>query len=86
MSAKPLKSCTFTKGGVTHYVRIQRTGDKMPQPARIVVDKEYWEDVGGVKGWETVPIYDRIFEDWEYVFAIYDKIVSLADVGSVKRR
>ena len=79
MAAKPIKQATFTKDGAKHFIRIQRTGDKLPQPARIVVDKEYWEDVGGWKGWETITIYDRTFEDWDYAYAVYDKILSRAD-------
>jgi len=57
----------------------------MPQPARIVIDKEYWEDVGGLKGWETLPIYDKTFENWDYAYTVYDEILSRADNGTVKQ-
>lgn len=84
MGAKPIKRCSFEKDGIKHYARIQRTGNVMPQPARIVVDKEYWEHVGGWYGWETTPIYDKVFEDWDYAHAVYNEIVSRADPGTVR--
>ncbi|WDI05170.1 hypothetical protein PUW25_25515 (plasmid) [Paenibacillus urinalis] len=86
MGAKPIKRHTLTKDNVKHFSRIQRTGNVLPQPARIVVDKEYWEDVGGWRGWETTPIYDKVFHDWEYAYAVYDEILRRADPGSVKER
>ncbi len=84
MGAKPIKRCHFTKDGVKHYARIQRTGNIMPQPARIVVEKEYWEHVGGEYGWETTTIYDKVFGDWDYAHAVFGAIVSRADPGTVR--
>ncbi|QHW35704.1 hypothetical protein GZH47_32955 (plasmid) [Paenibacillus rhizovicinus] len=84
MGAKPLRRCSFTKDSVKHYARLQRTGDRFPQPARIVVDKEYFEHVGGVYGMETVAIYDKIYEDWAYAHAVYDEILRRADPNSLK--
>ncbi|MFU1797493.1 hypothetical protein ACM1RC_26745 [Paenibacillus azoreducens] len=85
MAAKPIKRCSFTIDNIKHFIRIQRTGDKMPQPARIVVDKEYWEDVGGWKGWETLAVYDKTFEDWDHAYSVYNEILNRADSGSIKQ-
>lgn len=60
-------------------MRLKRTGNTLPQPARITVWKWYWEDVGGVKGWETTCIYDRTFDDWAYVHAVFNEILKRAD-------
>ncbi|GAK42004.1 putative methyltransferase [Paenibacillus sp. TCA20] len=86
MGAKPIKRHFFTKDSVKHYSQIQRTGDILPKPARIIVSKDYWSDVGGWRGWETISIYDKKFEDWEYAYAVYDEILRRADPGSVKER
>lgn len=84
MSAKPLRRHSFKKDGVNHWVRIQRTGNVMPQPARIVVSKEYFSHVGGEYGMETKDIYDRKFDDWDYAHAVYNEILRRADNGTVK--
>lgn len=85
MGAKPIKRCSFEKDGVKHYARIQRTGNVMPQPARIVIDKQYWDSTTfGGSGWDTRPIYDKVFEDWDYAYAVYNEIVSRADTGTVR--
>jgi hypothetical protein len=84
VAVKPLKRCSFMIDGTRHYARIQRTGDKIPQPARIVVLKEYWSDVGGWKGWDTVTIYDKTFEDWDRARAVYGDILRWADEGSIR--
>ncbi|MMZ47332.1 hypothetical protein D1872_89750 [compost metagenome] len=84
MGAKPIASHSFTKDEIIYYIRIQRTGDKLPQPARIVVGKRIWSDVGGWKGWEIVTVYDKNFDDWDYARKLYREILSRADGGSVK--
>lgn len=58
---------------------IKRTGNDFPQPARIIITKRLWVDVGGVRGWESVGFYDRNFEDWDYAYAVYDEILNRAD-------
>jgi hypothetical protein len=69
----------FKKNGSLHYINLKRTGNTLPHPARIVISKEYWEDVGGLKGWETTNIYDRTFEDWNYAYAVFDEVLNRAD-------
>lgn len=84
MGAKPLKQHTFTKDGVKHWIRIQRTGNIMPQPARIVIDKEYFSHVGGEYGMETKVIYDKTFADWDYAYGVYRETLKRVDKDSVK--
>ncbi len=84
MTKKPIKRHRFTKDSVKHYARIQRTGSSIPQPARIIIDKEIWSDVGGERGWETISIYDRTFDNWDYAYRVYDEILHRADPGSVE--
>lgn len=81
---KPIQRHTFTKDNVKHWIRIQRTGDVVPQPARIIIDKEYFSHVGGEYGLETTCTYDKKFEDWDYAHAVYNEILNRADAGSVK--
>lgn len=76
--AKPIKRDGFMKDGYKHSIRIQQTGDKLPRPARIVINLFYWDETGGLKGWEPKKIYDRIFEDWDYAYALYDEILKRA--------
>lgn len=84
MSAKPIRQHSFTKDGVKHWSRIQRTGNIMPQPARIVVSKEYFSHVGGEYGMDIKDIYDKRFTDWQYAHAVYKEILCRADKGTVK--
>lgn len=76
---KVRKYAKFEKDGSIHYMNLKQTGDKVPRPARIRINKEFWEDVGGVKGWETTNIYDKVFEDWNYAYAVFDEIIKRAD-------
>lgn len=73
--AKAIMVDTFRYKGKDHTVIIQRTGDTLPQPARIIVSYLYWDDTGGWRGWESYNMYDRIFENWEYAHAVYNEIV-----------
>ncbi len=85
MGAKPIKRCSFKKDGIKFYLRIQRTGDKMPQPARIVMDKEFWDSTTfGGSGWDTVTAYDKTFDDWNVAYATYDRMLKEADANSIK--
>lgn len=73
--AKAIRIDSFRYKGKDHTVRIQRTGDTMPQPARIIVTYNYWDDTGGWRGWESCSMYDRTFEDWKYAHAVYNEIL-----------
>jgi|GEM_PF-6982837 len=77
--ANILNSGTVMKDGIKYGVSIKRTGNDMPQPARIRVSYEYWDDTGGWRGWESKCIYDRDFEDWDYAYALFYKILSRGD-------
>ena len=83
MAKKYIRVDSFKRKGKHHTIRIQRTGNAMPQPARIIVSYLYWDDTGGWQGWESKVMYDRIFEDWNYAHALYDEILMR---GSTKRR
>lgn len=75
MAKKYIRADSFKRKGTTYGIRMGRTGDKMPQPARIQVSFRYWDDTGGWRGWESKIMYDRIFEDWDYAHAVYDEIL-----------
>ncbi|WNO29855.1 hypothetical protein [Bacillus phage SDFMU_Pbc] len=73
------REASFCKDGSSYFMRLKRTGTTLPQPARIVILKWYWEHVGGIQGWETTCIYDRTFEDWEYAHAVFNEILKRSD-------
>jgi len=86
--SKLYRNDSFEKDGANHFLRIQPTGNSIPQPARIILKKEYWEDVGGLKGWETTVIYDKTFEDWAYAYAyaVYNEILRRSGRKPIRRR
>lgn len=73
------REASFRKDGSSYFMRLKRTGNTLPQPARITIWKWYWEHVGGVQGWETTRTYNRTFEDWAYAHAVFDEILRRAD-------
>lgn len=82
MAKKWIRADSFQRKGTTWGIRMHKTGDKMPQPARIIVSYRYWDDTGGLRGWESKKVYDRNFEDWNYAHAVYDEILRR---GNAKR-
>lgn len=72
---KWLRNDTFEKDGTRYSLLMRKQGNRTPPTARIIVKEWYWEDVGGLKGWETVSIYDKEFDDWNYAHAVYDEIL-----------
>lgn len=56
---------------------MKRTGDQEPHQARIMLKLWYYDQTGGLKGWETTTVYDRSFDDWHYAHLLYKKIMSL---------
>lgn len=77
---KYLRANIFHKNNKKHFIRMQKTGNEMPQPARIIISYDFWCHVGGVRGWESKTIYDKVFEDWKYAHAIYDEILKRSDL------
>jgi len=79
------KSDTFTVGGTRYFITMKQTGNDLPRPARIVVRKEYWEDVVGLKGWDYVVVYDYTFTDWDFARKIYSMLKDGTPISEVRR-
>lgn len=75
MAKNYIRIDSFERDGKHHTIWIKRTGNELPQPARINVSFLYWDETGGLKSQESKVMYDRVFEDWNYAHAVYDEIL-----------